>query len=401
MKKRSLLTAALLLTAGTALTPGAPAGAGPSAGGLSTDNVEFIRHIPISNDGVGGRLIGRYFYTNDQNKIMIFDTKTPEDPQLVSVVPMPQEAIYSREDLDGNGKILIVPNTVSGVSDGTPPSDAGGGTGSGGVGAANALYIIDVEDKTNPRIISKINGAAQHTFSCILDCKYAYGSDGNIVDLRNPAEPQWLEAKWTEATPAQGGGHDVEEIAPGFVLTSTQPIMLLDVRKSVTRPKVLALGASEDGRFIHSGRWPQKGKDNFLLMGGETNNRVRCSEQTGALMTWDASNWKKTHTFSMIDEYRMKNGTYADGSPPANVMGCSSHWLEASPKFKNGGVMAAAFFEHGIRFIDVSSKGKINEIGWYIGHGTSAGAVYWVNDEILYAIDYTRGIDVLRFTGDQ
>jgi hypothetical protein len=116
-------------------------------------------------------------------------------------------------------------------------------------------------------------------------------------------------------------------------------------------------------------------------------------------MTWDASKWRKTHTFTMIDEYRMINGTYVDGNPAVNQVGCSSHWHEAHPDFANGGIVAAAFFEHGTRFIDVSSKGKIKEVGWFMPAAGSTGAVYWINDEIVYAVDYNRGIDILRWKG--
>jgi hypothetical protein len=348
---------------------------GPTTGGFATDNVEHVRHIPLSTNGVGGRLIGDYFYTNDQNKVMIFDISVPEDPTLVGFVPMPQEFQFSREDIDGNGKILVVPNTV-----------------------ARLIYIIDVEDKTDPRIISEVPGA-QHTISCILDCKYAYGSDGNIIDIRDPLEPKLLEEKWGDGPRVvTDSGHDVEEIAPGIVLTATQPIQLLDARKDPVSPRLIASGANTDGRFIHTPRWPNKGKDDFLLMAGETTNNLRCNDNAAAFMTWDASKWKRTKTFSMIDEYRMRNGMYADGSPAAGRT-CSSHWHEAHPRFKNGGLVAAAFFEHGTRFIDVSPKGKIKEIGFFLPYAGSTSAVYWITDRIAYAVDYNRGIDILRFTG--
>jgi hypothetical protein len=31
-------------------------------------------------------------------------------------------------------------------------------------------------------------------------------------------------------------------------------------------------------------------------------------------------------------------------------------------------------------------------------HGGSTGASYWITDEIVYSVDYARGIDILRFT---
>jgi len=375
-KRISLLVAFALATAILTVSPSSATvfPAGPSAGGLSSDNVEWVRHVPLAVDGVGGRLIDGWFYANDQNKIMIFDISDPEDPQMVGQVPMPQEVYLSREDLDGNGELLIVPNTLSG-----------------------ALHIVSTEDKTNPQIISEVPGADSHTSSCVLNCRYVYNSNGQIIDLRNPSKPKLVEEKWFDGLPASSS-HDVEEVAPGRVLTASQPIMLLDVRKDPLHPKLLAVGKQpEDGRFIHTPRWP-KGKDDFLLMAGETNANVTCDESSAAFMTWDATKWKKTHTFTMIDEYRATNGMYADGSPPASLS-CSTHWHEAHPSFRNGGLVVSAMFEHGARFIDVSSKGKIEEIGWFLPAAGSTSAVYWITDEIAYTLDYNRGIDVIRWTG--
>ena len=377
MKRISLLAAMALATVVLVVPPSSADSLldGPSAGGLSSDNVEWVRHIPLAQDGVGGRLIDGWFYANDQNKIMIFDVSNPEDPQMVGRLPMPQEVYFSREDLDGNGEILVVPNDVTG-----------------------SLYIVSTEDKTNPQIIGEVAGASSHTSSCVLNCRYVYNSNGQIIDLRDPANPKLAKESWGEGLPATSA-HDVEEVAPGRVLTASQPIMLLDVRKDPLHPKVLAVGEQpQDGRFIHTPRWPG-GKDKFLLMAGETNANVTCDESSAAFMTWDATKWKKTHTFTMIDEYRATNGTYADGSPPASLS-CSTHWHEAHPSFRNGGLVVSAMFEHGARFIDVSSTGKITEIGWFLPAAGSTSAVYWITDEIAYTLDYNRGIDVIRWTGD-
>jgi hypothetical protein len=32
-------------------------------------------------------------------------------------------------------------------------------------------------------------------------------------------------------------------------------------------------------------------------------------------------------------------------------------------------------------------------------HAGSTGAIYWVTKKILYAVDYNRGIDILKWNG--
>lgn len=387
MRRVSIL-AAVLMVAG-AMMPGTIADAGPGPGGVTSDNVEFIRHIPLAQDGVGGRVVGDYFYANDQNKVMIFDLADPLDPQLTGFVLMPQEWLFSREDLDGNASVIVVPNQVTASADGTPRA------------GTNALYIIDVEDKTNPQIIGTLPGAGSHTSSCILDCRYVYNSNGQIIDIRNPAKPKLLETRWGEGQPAQSA-HDVEEVRPGIVLTSSNPMMLLDARKNPAKPKLLAVSPPiENVSVMHSSRWGSNGKDDFFVSGSEQNFVARCGAETnGHMMTIDASDWKKTHTLGpVIDRHYETNGTYVDGKPAANQGGCSSHWLELHPTFKNGGLVAHSRFEHGVRIMDINSKGKISEAGYFMPWAGMAGAAYWVNKRVIYSLDYNRGIDIIQYNG--
>ena len=370
---KRFLVAAVAVAAAFAVLP-ATGSAAPSQGGFSSDNVEWVAHVPFSApSGSGGRLVGRYFYAVDSTKLTIYDTKDPLNPTPVGFLENPHEPIFTREDIDTNGKILLLPNMAY---------------------APGPLHIVDVEDKTNPTIIASVPNSSEHTFSCILDCTYAYGSEGKIVDLRNPSKPK-IVGNWTEGMPA-GGGHDVTEVAPGLVLTASTPIMYLDARQNPAKPKVLALGPVLDGRYIHTAVWPNAGKDKFLLMAAETNFKPRCNDAQGSFMTWDASQWKSRKTFSMIDEYKVTNGTYQDGNAAVNAIGCSSHWHEERPGYKNGGMVAAAYFEHGTRLLDIDSNGKIKEAGWFVPHAGSTGAVYWRTKDIIYATDYTRGIDILR-----
>jgi hypothetical protein len=101
----------------------------------------------------------------------------------------------------------------------------------------------------------------------------------------------------------------------------------------------------------------------------------------------------------MIDISRPNNGILFDGNPPANALGCSAHWLEASPSFNNGGVFAEGYYEHGTRFFYVNGAGKLREVGFFVPFGGSTSAAHWITDRIVYVIDYTRGIDILRWKG--
>ncbi|MFN2595221.1 MAG: hypothetical protein ABR579_10080 [Actinomycetota bacterium] len=116
-------------------------------------------------------------------------------------------------------------------------------------------------------------------------------------------------------------------------------------------------------------------------------------------MVWDTKNWRKTHTMTMTDDYHVANGDEIDGSPPANTQGCSSHWFQENPTFHNGGLVASGFYDHGMRFFDVSPEGKIKLAGYFLPYAADTSASYWVTDRIVYGIDYENGFYILKWTG--
>ncbi len=369
-----------LLGLSALIAGGVPASAGPSAGGYSSDNVEFVEFVPFEvGTATGARVVGKHLYVTSWKNFSIYDITDPMSPAHLSTTPFGFK--FENEDAPTNGKILIFSETIP----------------------RSSLHVWDVEDKTNPQQIAELPGAGQHTMSCLFDCKWLYGSDGYIVDLRNPAKPKLMKEKWTDnMNPAPGSPHDVTEVAPGIVLTSSDPMLLLDARKDPRHPKLLA-ATQPMQEFIHSNQWPNKGKDKFALASGETwtpGTDARCRAKAAGLSTWDGSKWKKTKTLTMIDVWRPANGTYADGNPPVNgPFGCSSHWFQEHPRFRNGGLVAAGFYNHGTRILRVAPTGKVSQEGWFIPHGGGTSAAYWVTDRIVYAIDYQRGFDVLQYNG--
>jgi hypothetical protein len=366
-----VLVALCLAAASSVVVTGAQAEPGP--GYFASGNVEYVSSMPIHSDGVGARIVGKYMYLTTERDLTIYDISKPAAPERVGFLLFtpPQEFYFPEEDVDTNGHILLS-------------------------GSQGTLNVIDVSDKAAPEVIGSVDGADEHTISCVLDCRYAYGSEGVIVDLRKPRRPR-IVGNWAKHSNTPRGGHDVTEVAPGLVMTSTQPIQLLDARKNPVRPKVLATGSNRDKRFIHGNRWPRRMKDKFLLAGGETTGPSCGSADSGAFMTWSTRKWKARRSFRMIDQYRVKNGNPNEGDAPANLF--CTHWFDTHPTWRNGGLVAMGWYEHGTRFLKVSHKGKISEAGYFLPFGGSTSAAYWVSKKIVYSVDYNRGLDIIRFTG--
>ena len=335
--------------------------------------MNFLSTLPFDVGGAtGARVVGKHLYVAGARALSIYDISDPKSPALSSTTPI--GAAFPNEDVDTNGKILLMADQqVRGM-----------------------LHVWDVSNKKSPSELATLSGVRDHTFTCVLRCRWAYGAAGSIIDLRDPTAPV-RAGTWGSVAP--GRGFDVSEVAPGLILTATQPMHFLDARKNPAAPKVLALTGTSDNRILHSSRWPRAAKDKFFMVQGETPFSGPCSEQSGAFMTWDASRWRKTHSFKMIDQFRFRNGSYTDGSPPINATGCTVMWFQEHPSFHNGGLVAAAAFDHGARFLKVSGKGRISEVEWFLPYAGSYIATYWVTDRIVYAIDLTRGIDILEFTG--
>ncbi|MFN2525628.1 MAG: LVIVD repeat-containing protein [Actinomycetota bacterium] len=359
--------------------------AGPSAGGISSDNVEWLAHIPLAmGTAEGGRILDGYFYvTTNQQGLLIFDVRKPSSPQLVGRLPLPH--VTENEDVPTNGHILLM-------------SQLGDASATGARVPVSTLYVVDVSEKSNPTVIATVPGAGDHTYECLFNCSWAYSAKGFIVDLRKPRNPRFLDKEWTDARGlgARRSAHDVTEVRAGLVLTASEPMVLLDTSDPAD-PRVLAMsdGSANSG---HNVVWPRGGGDRLIMSATEA-VKPRCTGDIALFKTWDASQWKRTRTFRPIDEYGPSNGTFTDGNPPVSATwyGCSAHWFEEHSSFDNGGLVAASFYSHGVRFLNISATGKINEVGWFLPHGGSSAAAYWANDEIVYSVDLDRGIDVLRF----
>jgi hypothetical protein len=362
-------------------------GAMPGQLGASTsENVEYLgsRQDEGGQLAAGGRLVGDTFFMSGAEHISIYDVSTPEEPELLSRIQFDQPR-FENEDVATNGRILLYSDFAT--------------TGS--------LYVYDVSNPREPRELAELPGAGRHTMTCVLDCRFAYGSyalhgpdgsvahGGSVIDLRDPAHPKML-GDWTDnGVLPSGSVHDVAEIAPGRVLTASAPMQLLDLDASIADPRVVAKAPESAG--VHGVAWPRGGRDRFALSGGETNATASCA-MSAEVKSYDAARALSTGTFEPLDSFQLSNGTGTDGNPIANAgLGCSPHWFEVRPDFEDGGIVAMGSYDHGLRFLRVGSEGQIEEVGRFLADGAQASAAYWITDDVVYVVDYARGLDIVRF----
>jgi hypothetical protein len=372
--KRLLPAVLLAATALTGSALAAPAVQPLPTPGFASDNVEWLGNIPLNADTSGARLLDGHLYVTSSTQLSIYDVRVPEAPVLLSTFPVPQQAYFAEEDVDTNGEILLI-------------------------STFGQLVVMDVRDKKAPAVLSVLQGTDEHTISCVLDCTWAYGSAGVIVDLRDPKAPK-KAGDWKTAVPGGvGSRHDVTEVAPGMVLTSSTTMALLDARTDPAKPTLVRTAKTDDGRFIHANLWPREMQDRLLLVGGETATTKCDSPRAGAFMTWDTEGWQEEGGgFTMLDEYRPPVTSVPEGDAAYETY--CSHWFTTRPGWEDGGQLAVSWYEHGTRFLSVDDAGQIEEIGYFVPVGTTASAAYWASDDVLYVLDYQRGLDVLRFHDD-
>ncbi|MDQ3981435.1 MAG: hypothetical protein M3271_01995 [Actinomycetota bacterium] len=345
------------------------------------DGIQHVANLSDPVAAVGARKVGDYFYVSSARGIHIYDVSTPESPRLTGSLDLLHDPYYPSEDVDTNGDVLLL-----GVS--TSAEERG------------ALLAVDVSDKSNPEIAGRLNRDGDHTVSCVLDCTYAYSDNGDVIFV-GEGRNLLVAGNWMEGTGLAGGAHDVTEIAPGWIVTSSSPMLLLDAREDPTSPRVVAHAEVKDelldSVYAHGNLWPRRGRDRFLLLGGEKVGP--CSKtQNAGLFTYDVSRWRSEGVAEPVDSFRLDNGSPTDGNAPYNT-NCA-HWFDTHPRWRNGGLVAMAWYEHGTRLLQVDGAGRIEERGYFLPVDGSAWAAYWISDDVVYTVDYNRGVDVLEVTAE-
>ncbi len=422
---RRLLPLALALVAfslpqaGNALPLGSEAQSalqsGPAPGGFMSDNVTWAGYLPLESPAVSGRVVKvgekTLFYVSNMKGLTIYDVTSPAAPVALGRLVLPHS---QNEDMD-----------VS--ADGTRAIISADGCLLLCFEAQPGIHVIDTSNPASPVKVG-FHEEGHHTSTCAdAACSVLYGSEGSTFTISadgrtvTKASVGWRTYinsgdQAVRCAVNGDGAHDMYRDASGLISIDSTPRCIVDPRQNPLQPVVVNksnVPASKGLAYQHNSQRPRADQwvardpeapdyqdpvlrpGELLIGNGETNLTPRCNgSSNGPIATWGIRNFDQNQPMQVLKVFRPSvNGNYADGNPAVNVLGCSGHYFD-----ERDNILAAAWFEHGTRFIKVNpTNGEMQEVGFFQPVNGSTGAAYWINDEYVYTTDYTRGVDILRF----
>jgi hypothetical protein len=357
--------------------------AAPASALETSPGVNYVRTVPEPGI-VSARAVGNLLYVSALSGVSIYDASDPRNPVRIGRLELPN---VQNEDVDvGNGIML--------VSD-----DPYGGRG--------VLHVVDVRDPRRPRVLSRYStwapglltelvppprrkGGIGHTATCLKDCRWAWlaGSpDGiEVVDLRNPARPRFAGRVPVRHAAGVFGTHDVQVDASGLAwVAGSRGTAAYDVTDPA-HPR-LRIHTDRRGAF---GPWNDVIHHNSLRI---SNNTLLVTEEdlrpgcrrAGTFQTWEIGARGVARPLARF-------GVERDGR--ARLL-CSAHYFE-----HRDGLVAAGFFEQGVRFLDVADPRRIRQVGYYVADPAMVwGAMYARADptgKVVHVLDHAKGIDVIE-----
>jgi hypothetical protein len=133
-----------------------------------------------------------------------------------------------------------------------------------------------------------------------------------------------------------------------------------------------------------------------VLYATEENVTTECGK-TGVFVTYDLRGSFRGQGFRDIakTKFRLRAlDTWTPEKQPGSDGCASAHYFAD----RGDGLLAQAFYEQGVRFLDVSKPRHIRQVGWYRADDGRTWAAYW-HRGLVYVADFNRGVEILRFKG--
>lgn len=364
LRSRAPVFVACLVAFSSLLVPSGLTRTDLQAPGLDLIGV-FGGDVPIS----GAVLKGDHLYVTSAQRLSIFDVGSPVTPTLVGSALSPNP--IHGELLPTNGELLLL-------------NDGFGG---------ETLDVWNVEDKSNPVLISTVSGVGDEHWSCVLSCTWAYGSTGSIIDLRHPAMPEKVNVDWQKVTGTadEGAVHRVDEYRPGYVVSAPREEgpAVIDATDPL-RPRIAARSAFPVGRssgIVYS-TWPLGGHARYLLAAVERQESDDCSDKmAGMLLSFDTKRDGKRSQFAFA------------GRLETESFGCdgAGFYVQPHPDFDRNGLLALPYID-GVMVVRLDERGRMSELASFHPLVGLIWHAFWATDEVVYALNRTGEIYILRYT---
>ena len=334
----------------------------------STDAAGQVELVGIFH--AGGEIRGAvihdgYIYVSTPDRLSIYSFEDPANPELVSMVPSPR--LIHGELLSTNGELLLLNEQAA-------------------ITSYRTVDVWDVEDKSNPKLVGTIPSIPDEHMSCILDCKWAYGSEGTILDLRDRTKPKRRDENWIELAGLKGLDlHRVDEFRHGEVVTGPRgwPPMTFDVRDPL-RPRLTrqtSLPIMAQPGFLYSDL-PSDGRNRYLFTSTEFPDQNDCSNRwDGALVAFDLNKRRAPLVSRFAAQIRE---------------GCTGFYFSFHPKFEKTGLIALPQSLGGVAIVRFEPKEMVEEARFYPVIA-DVWLTFWIDTEFFYALSKTGEIYILRY----
>ena len=355
------------------------------------------------------RSFGNNSHPNGRTGLYVIDVKDPSHPTILSYnwVPAGHTAtcvndcryVWSMGPANNGSHVAGQPQDIAGV---LHPEWTG-----------VPVFVTDVRDPlhpytyANPVDMKRNNNTTAYTHSADVDqhgiiWTSGFGGVRGFYTRGEHWDPvQQVDRFATATDPIPYAGSSVHSNDPSFA-TSILEHNSFHVTQDASDPTSSTVTAA-DGRTFNKEDLQYVTQENVTSCTSTSGGGSGRFEVVNLAGSYNGEDWDPNLSASnrffveTIGDYSAKNlpGSIASGS-------CSAHWFTVL-----GDMVAIAFYAQGVRVLDMSDPTVPTQVGYVRIPSVSGGvqsaqntsAAYWHNGYI-YTADYSRGVDVLKFTGE-
>ena len=348
---------------------------------------------------------------HDDEDLEIFDVSTPTDPQLMGTVTLDVE--FENEQVPTNESVLGISGqtpsaTARGICPSSYPTTPSGCLGSSTCATPRTRGLPRSRERaTTRRVHPRLHVHVRLGRSDHRPARRARGRRRTASEA--PANRDQRHLKDSAGYPFTRVPSQ-RRVGRAIVFTACDPFYFLRVvgkGASPATPKVssvgqLPAGAGRREALRHSVRWPLD-TEKFMLEGGETNFQGRLRGTSNGASRPPVASGRREATFKgpLSECRRCTAPTPTATRRRPRSTGCSVHWFEPHPSSRAAASSRWPPYDNGTRFQRVAPDGRDHRgQGFFqpLGFETSAPEL-GAGPDVVYSIDYQRGIDVLRWKG--